>query len=254
MGNVLWREVKQYWWNTTAHLDLPIPSSLPLHFSLPLLLPRVSRTVNLSSSPSVSPSICICVSQPVSPLLSLCRLAGLQSSRLSARRSHLEIAPRGWQMLHSLPAPPTPTTPPQTKPSSVNLYSIAFTTAGCVTFQPAKEGWFAVIHLACFVFLKSQLTEKKNTSLSFSPALSRRYVHLKEMWVCCSVPGGIAPGMSGVSKHVSYWHLTCFIRNISMISLQHEVCRGQANAVFYVKMCICCVLFSINKLKLLWRL
>ena len=224
-------------YHSSPRFTHPISFTTP-PLSLPLLFLRVSHAVSLSSSPSVSPSICICVSQPVSPPPSLCCLAGLHSSRLSARRSHLEIVPRGWQMLHFLPAPPTPTTPPQTKPSSVNLYSIALPPLDAWHSSQAKEGWFAVIHLACFVFLKRPADRKKkkekNTSPSFSHALSQHYLQLKEIWVCCSVPGGIAPGLSGVSKHVSRWHLTCFIRNVSMISLQHEVCWGQANAVHYV--------------------
>lgn len=122
VGNVPWRHVKEYWWSPKAHLETPI-LSCNLSFLSPLHL-CVSHSAN-----HLPPSLCPSVFLSLGLSLLLCyRVFSQAPGRLpldaAIWRSCLRADRCCVPSQHHQP-PTNPTPPPQTKPSSVSLSSIA---------------------------------------------------------------------------------------------------------------------------------
>ncbi len=60
VGNVPWRQVKEYWWNPKAHLDLPILSITPVLSLLYLCVSHSANRLPPSLCPSVFLSLLLC--------------------------------------------------------------------------------------------------------------------------------------------------------------------------------------------------
>lgn len=185
VGNDPWRHVKEYWWN--------IPGSPRFTHPIFFTTPRLSL-FHLSASHSVSPvSISLHLSVRPDLRLGVCLPSSVtaslhgRSSLLIAAIWRLRLRPDRCCVPSEQPEPPSPSSP-QTKP---------------LLRRPGERGWFAAIILACAVSLKSWWT-RRHFTFSFS------YLHATRSSTCCCrytehAPGGIAPGLSGVRKHVLQW-------------------------------------------------